>query len=457
MDGGSGVDPDPLCNDFCQRYMATCEGANVFFDPDEPRGSPARRLIAGQQMETSRLGGSVFKSLDDCLDACVDYPRPTNPADYLDPEVLGVNSIGDTFWCRDTHLRIAERTLTTHFGAQTHCPFAAPSGGGLCTNVPIDSQIQSGYNASAYEFVRAGAETSRHLGYCQMYFNDLVADCTSAGLDDRTLPLALALLPLDTEIIILNNNVGKRDPVTGNTIGDGITTLPSQVFRGLMCPSCILGLIVDDGNVASLASDSFTALRNIQSLSLNMQLIDTIPVGMLDNAPALREFSMYNTGDKPGRLMDGSVPATLFQNRATEIRRIVISGHRGLTTVPAALFANLFDLAVLILSNNGFTNNGINPLMFQSLISLQIFDMSNNQFTMFPKEWFNTGWGWSLTTVYLQSNPSIEIEEGIFDEFAFGCMLEVVLLHDTDLISIPVGLFDFCESTLISYTISPRA
>merc|ERR1712238_467334 len=109
---------------------------------------------------------------------------------------------------------------------------------------------------------------------------------------------------------ILNNNIGKADPITGNVIGRGITEIPSQLFRGLVCPECILGLYMDDGNIHTIASDGLTALNNIQALSLNMQEIAAIPSGMLGNALKLRDFSLYNTRSKPGLIT--SIPADLF-------------------------------------------------------------------------------------------------------------------------------------------------
>lgn len=449
--------PDSLCQDFCQRYMSTCEGANAFFNPDMPRGTTAgrRRLIEGTALAQPRLGGSVFDSLDDCHYACMGYPRPTDPADYLDPTFLGVNSIGDTFWCRNTHLRLAE-SKTEHFSAQVHCPFASPSGGGLCTNVIIDSAQQPGNNATAYEFIRAGSDTSRHLGFCQMYFNDMVADCTSAGVNDVNFPLVLALIPTETEIIILNNNVGKRDPLTGNTIGDGITMIKDFQFRDLLCTSCIKALIIDDGDITTLGSSAFTALPNLEMLSLNMQLISTLPSGLLRNNGNLRDFSIYNTQSKPGLLSDGSLPGDLFDN-SRGIQRIVISGHRRLSELPPLIFNRLFSLTVLILSNNGFTNRGIiQPLMFQSLSSLQIWDMSNNHFTIAPKEWVNTGWARNLTNFYLHDNSQLEkLEDGIFDYFDNGvCQIEVVTAHNTNMKTINPGLFDFCQESLISFTLS---
>lgn len=471
---------DELCQGFCDDYIEACVGANAFFDPDDAnRGAPARRrLLPNDNLEVLKVDGTtVFQSLPDCLEACMQYPRPINPANYIEPRTLGVNSIGDTFWCRRTHLDLAMSSKT--FAAQTHCPFAAPDGGGLCLNAPIMTTVPFGssddsggdhynyyptaaptpqpfVNGTVWDFIRAGAETARHLGYCTMYFNDLVADCTSAGIDDRTLPLALALIPMDTEIIILNNNVGKPDPVSKNKIGEGITEIPSQLFRGLVFPEGIRAVYIDDGNIRTIAADGFTALRNMQALSLNMQQLTSIPQGMLDNALQLRDFSIYNTKEKPGMLM--SIPADLFISadgtRQTILNRVVISGHRGLTTLPSRLFLGQDrTLAVLILSNNGFVNPGITNTMFRNLNSLCIFDMSNNQFRTAEKAWFDGGWAQSLRAFYLQENPITVIEDNMFDFDA--CRLQTVLFHDTDAISIPVGLFNFCPE-LITYTISPR-
>ena len=170
---------------------------------------------------------------------------------------------------------------------------------------------------------------------------------------------------------------------------------------------------------------------------------------------------MYNTRDKPGQVT--SVPFDLFTNAATGIRRIVISGQKGLIELPETLFADVVDLTILILSNNGLTNRGVVNTMFQRLFGLQIFDMSMNQFTTFDSLWVNpfptgNGWAYSLTHFYLQGNPISKIEPGAFDNFSpNSCQLEVMLLHDTDEITVPMEFFDMCMDTLITYTLSPRA
>lgn len=451
--GGSAV-AGSACSAFCNLYLSTCDSANAFFNPSEPRGTEARRrLIAGFEINPpTRLNAGVFSRQSACVSACAGFPRPYDPARYLNPRALGVNSIGDTFWCRQTHLELA-RDTSTPFAKQVHCPAASPSGGGVCTNVEITNRFASNKTATAWEWIRSGAETGRNLGYCQMYYDDFVADCTNAGIDDRTLPLALALLPLETEIIILNNNVGKQD-ASGRITGNGLTKIPSGTFRNLLCPECIEAIIIDDGMITTLESGSFTALRNVQHISLNMQLIATLPSDLLNNAPLLREFTMYNTRDRPGQLT--ALPNNFFRQNPL-LQRIVISGHRNLASLPSCTHCNsrandVSILAVLIMSNNGLTTNGVASGMFNNLGNLVIWDFSGNQFTTVPNGWFSAGWAHSLTNVHLHSNPIALIDGNTFDRVS---LLQTVLLHDTDLISIPVGLFAN-NPHLITYTISPK-
>jgi len=450
---GSAVS-DGVCSTFCHQYLSTCDSANAFFNPSTPRGAPARRrLIAGFEIDPpTRLDGGVYSQLSACTAACAGFPRPYNPANYLTPRAHGVNSIGDTFWCRNTHLQLAMDT-TTPFAKQVHCPAASPSGGGVCTNVEITNRFASNKTATAWEWIRAGADTGRNLGYCQMYYNDFVADCTNAGIDDRTLPLALALIPFETEIIILNNNVGKRDS-QGRIVGTGITSLPDQIFRNLLCPECIEAVIIDDGAIATLGSSAFAALRNVQQISLNMQVITTLPQTLLNNNVLLREFTMYNTRDRLGQLT--AIPNNFFRQNPM-LQRIVISGHRGLASIPSCMFCNSNAndrsiLAVLIMSNNGLTTNGVQAGMFNNLGNLVIWDFSGNQFTTAPGGWFSAGWGFSLTNIYLYNNPITFMDRDIFDKVP---LLQTVLLHDTDLISVPVGAFAN-NPKLITYTVSAK-
>ena len=465
---GTGTVPAE-CESFCQDYVDTCESANAFID-DGPRGGDpgSRRLINGLEPDLVRLGESAFGTVDDCLDACAGYPRPYDPSTFVNAGFndINSNSIGDTYWCRETHLKLAKNKGDA-FAAQVHCSAASPSGGGICVNQglgwdwsglvgnDLEYSPLNGLGATAWELIRAGADTGRHLGYCQLYYNDLVADCTNAGIDNDSLSVALGLIPVTVEVIILSNNVGK--PLMGSTTttpDKGITTIADNIFQNLFCPGCIRSLIIDQGHVATLSTNSFAGLTNLEQLSLNLQPITALPTGLLDGLLYLREFTVYNTAAQPGLLT--SLPSNLIFNNLF-LQRLVISGHPSLKGVATNFFSNSdpLDLSILIsldFSNNGFVNSQFVPGTLANLGNLEYLDLSRNDFTAAESGTIaNT---WSLRRFSMYGNTQLTTFADDF--FAGKYYLEVALLHDTKEIVVPLSLFTDAPN-LISYTISEVA
>jgi hypothetical protein len=427
---------DSLCTEYCEDYLLYCKGANQFFDNKDARGVPSRRLIEATYPKIPRRKGGVGDSQDDCEKACALYPRPFNPDDYVVPYPLGVNSIGDTFWCRRTHLNVVIRGQSP-FAAQVHCPAASPTGGGVCANALVSNNT-----ATPWEFQRSGASTGRQLGYCTLYLEDTLADCTKAGINDRTLPLALAQIP-DTVVDLILNSNRQLD-------GTGITELPAGIFDNLVDPTMIESVFIDGGVLATIDQTAFAPLVNLEILSLNMNNIGALPSGMLSANTNLKEFSIYNTPFKGGLLT--SVPSNLFSN-TPRLERIIISGQKDLTELPSGLFAGLFDLNTLLLGDNGLTNIGMPAGIFNDLLVLENLDLSRNQFTAAPSSWFSSGWGvLTFKHISLYSNPIEQIDQDIF---ATLDALETAWLHDTFLISITPGLFSESKH-LISYTLMER-
>lgn len=472
--GGSGTgSKNPDCGGFCERYFQICEAANAFVNPDTPRGAPARRrLVRGDEPDINRLGESAFGSIDDCISACNGYPTPYDPLDYdftsnQDMFSGGIELFGDTFWCRKYHLDLASDFRTDPYKVQVHCNAAQPSGGGICINseigVPLfdaddgETSPLNEINATVYELIRTGYETARHLGYCQLYFHDIVADCTKGGIDDVTLPVALALLPGTVEVIILNNNVG----FNGDDPTSGITRFDDGTFNNLLCPTCIRALICDQGNLATIAAGAFAPLINLEMLSLNTNPIKAIPAGMLDPLPLLRELSIANDESFPGRLNSTTIPSNLlFRN--PRMRKLTITGHKALSALSISFFKNvnsdLSEMEIIDLSNNGLTNNGDAPTnlpagMFNNMGKLQYLDLSSNQLTKGDAGWFSAGWGFELRVLKLHNNVITTFEKGIFDTLE---KLETVFMHDNDgIIGASIGAFKN-NPNLITYTVGKK-
>ena len=470
---GTGTVPGD-CGAFCEDYVEVCDSANAFFDGGPRGGDPgSRRLIEGDEPTLVRLGDSTFGAVDDCLKACAGYPRPYDPSTFKAIESpaggsLDSNSIGDTFWCRQTHLQVA-KAAGDAFAAQVHCPAASPSGGGKCVNQglgwnwsgddpltnPLTESPLNNLNATAWELIRNGADTGRHLGYCQLYFNDVVADCTNAGIDNAAFTVALGLLPLSVEVIILSNNVGKSTSSIA-TAGEGLTTIADNAFKSLFCPTCIRSVIIDQGNLATLSAGSFSGLTYLEQLSLNMQPIAALPTGMLDELLYLREFTVYNNNGQPGRLTDAGVPAALIYNNQF-LERFVISGHPSLKNLPSTFFGNSdpMDLSIMQsidLSNNGLIDGGFLPGTLNNMGQLEYLDLSQNDFQTAPAGWIVPSMR-KLRRFSLYDNPIMTFSG---DFFVNAVSLEVALLHDLTKIAPALGLFSNSPN-LISYTISETA
>ena len=420
------------------------------------------------------MGESTFEAVDDCLKACAGYPRPYNPDTYQDvfdpddpdrePNEGGIhtNSIGDTFWCRNTHLQLA-KNKGDPFAAQVHCPSASPSGGGVCVNqgigwdysyedltVTLQDSPLNNLNATVWELIRAGADTGRHLGYCQLYYNDIVADCTNAGIDNDSLKQALGLIPLTVEVLIFSNNVGKPINDVLPAVTEGITTISDNVFFNIINNDGIRALIIDHGNLQTLSALSFAGLPSLELLSLNMQPIATIPDNMLDGLPKLREFTVYNTRAVPGKLT--SLPdALIFKNPLLE--RFVVSGHPSLTGIVSTFFGNEnFDLSIMKsidMSNNGITSSGFLPGTLNNMGQLEYLDLSRNNFGTAEADTITRSMS-KLRRFSFYDNPITVFDDTFFEH---AKSLEVALLHDTKQTTPAVGLFSNSPN-LISYTIS---
>jgi hypothetical protein len=516
---------DDLCSDFCQRYLSTCQSANEFVNPDLPRGSTRarrrrldslpdidagvkqrilehletrddadsntlrRRLIAGSSIATAdemfldnpRLEGNVFDDVETCQQTCMTWPRPISPRKYVDPPPGGITQQpADTFWCREEQLKLAEQATSApnpNYAAQVYCPRAGPDGDGFCFNVFVNAsqpyvfaRVEFPFPgvgvASPYEFLRAGADTGRHLGYCRIYYNDEVADCTNAGIDDRTLDLALALLPGTIRILILSNNVGKWEGTPPVLVGSGITVLSNRTFANLLFPSMIQAVFIDDGNIDTIEPLAFGPLANVEVISLNNQnfMSSSLSSSTFRSNQILRDVSIANYVHKIGKL-GPSIDAQLFR-RNPFLQRVVISGHPNLISLPERFFEFTFEgqfthyseMGVLILSNNGFVDSGISPLMFEAMDDLRILDLSGNEFQTVKKAWFSIvhptkGLPWSsfgLYKVFFHDNPINIIEDNAFDDIFF---LEQATFHNTNVITVPVNFFKQAFG-LISYTLS---
>jgi len=421
--------PDDICIDFCDRYFKTCANAQSFFDPPSPRGVPTQRrgLIAFSEPELPRLDDDGYAdAYDECLDACMLYPRPFDPASYEEPSEFGVNLGSDTLWCRQRHLSLAETNFT--YDTVFHCHHASPHGGGICRDAVVDG-------ATPFEHLRSGVATHRHLGYCDLANYDTVAECTRSGITDSNFPYVLSALPSTVKILILNNNLG-------------ITSIPSGIFNNLRNPAEIIALVMEDCMLATIAQDGLAPLINLELLNINQHVLTEFPNQMLIGNPFLRQFSAFSAGGKGGLLT--SLPEDLFQY-TPDIENIIMYGQSGLTAFPPNIFRGLDRANIISFVFCGFTNAGFPDGVFSDLANLEWFDFFGNQLTSVENRWFDGNWGGNLLRLSLDNNPIATVEVGAFSTLT---NIENIYLHNTYIAELPQNVFDN-NVNLISYTIAP--
>jgi hypothetical protein len=290
-----------------------------------------------------------------------------------------------------------------------------------------------------------------------MFNDDTTADCTRAGLTDANLEIALAMLPATTKDIILNDNVGKKNPLIAGVVdGPGITMLKDSTFQALLCPDCVEALIFDYGELATVEAGAFSPLINLEVLSLNHQKLTSLDGTQFSTNTKLKELSIVNSDPAGGF----ATFQTAWFSDTLDIERIVLSGHLNLVptrqTIPPQLLLGLTKLKTLILSGNMLVDPGVDVNEFKDLESLEILDLSNNQLTTAEDAWFK-GDGTqmycpNLRQLFLHNNRQMfVVDAGIFDNLP---LLETVTLHDTLIRSIRPGEFG-SNPNMISYTVSP--
>jgi len=420
--------PDVICVDYCDRYFRTCVNAQSFFDTPNPRGVPTRRnLIAMTEPQITRLDDDgLADAYEQCLDTCMLYPRPFDPAAYEDPADFGVNLGSDTLWCRLRHLSLAESNFT--FDSAFHCPHAGPNGGGICRDAPIDG-------ATHFEHLRSGVATHRHLGYCDLAADDTVAECTRSGITDAILPYVLSTLPSTVKILILNNNLG-------------ITSIPSGIFDNLRNPTGIKALIMEDCMIGTIAWDALNPLINLEVFNINQHVLLEYPHQMFSTNTKLVQFSAFSAGGKGGLIT--WLPEDLF-SYTPDIENIVMYGQPGLTAFPPNIFRGLSKVNIISFVFCGFINEGFPDGVFTDLISLEWFDFFGNQLTSVENRWFEGNWAGNLLRLTVDNNPIGTVEPGAFSTMT---NVEYIYLHNTFITELPMDAFANTPN-LISYTIAP--
>lgn len=443
--------------------MTVCESANHLFDPDYPRGAGTRRLrednplqenlprlpkgairrqlIEGFEDHPERFGDGIFSAQSDCESACAKYPTP-----YFGEQQGAFNNriiTGDTFWCRNNHVSLAEAAAHSPDN-QYHCLAASPSGAGICTNAYVSNNT-----ATSWEYYRSGAETGRHIGYCQLYAGDTIADCSNAGINDGNILNAFSMIPESVIDLILSNN-------------PGITTLGEDIFGGLPGAANIESVFLDScANLKTIDNQAFDSLQNLEVLSLNNNYnLENLPGDLLFNQENLKEFSMVADRGTNGVITAiSSLPFNLFAF-SSNIERILISGHIDLIEIPTGTLGTFLrektQLRTLQLNDNGLTD--LPADLFSDLESLEYLDLANNFFDELPLSWFKGADGTgsycpNLRRLAMNDNDDLSnpIDGNIFSHMP---KLETVLLHNTKVAVVDVDLF-LNNPELITFTIKP--
>jgi len=318
---------DDLCTNFCDDFFHKCRDANLFD------------------------GG-----YDGCIDACARFPRTNSRIDYR-------NTHGDTYECRRLHVNLA---LPKVWGSDVafHCLHATEDGGGVCSDVKLNGE-------TTYRTLHKNLCDIKYIGYCSLFAEDTIANCTNARITDGTISGMLQMLPSSVEILFMTDNTH-------------ISALPDGVFENLKSPSTLKALYLDSCNIDTVSEDSFRSLSSLEILSLNGNKLSAFPSDLLDNTPELRQFSYY-AAYTTTKLT--ALPATLFR-KTPKMESFLVSDHQ-IPSIPVGFFQGLSKLEIIGFVGNLLTTSGIPDDLFKDTKSLKQIHIFNNKITEVRSEWFS--------------------------------------------------------------------
>jgi hypothetical protein len=327
-------------------------------------------------------------ALETCHQTCMTWPRDQDPAQYswLDPQGyennFNSNMGGDIFACRQKHLSLISDDRNE---AAFHCPHATNPSTAICR----DSFV-NGY--TPYELQRQGQQTRHRVGYCDLSGQNTIADCVDQNLDDESFVQALQFLPATVQIIFMSGN----PTITDGSLG--ITKLTEDIFKAnLKSPSTVQAIYLNDNSIADIHENALRGLVNLKIFCINMNPLPSIPGKLFQYSPNLLQFEYFMTGQGDNTALS-EFPVDLFSN-TKKIERIVIYGHKRVTSLPSGLLDGLSNLNIFTIVDSGLTSDGIPDDLFHDCTSLQFWDFFGNSMTTFDGRWFNGIWEKNLIRV----------------------------------------------------------
>ena len=351
-------------------------------------------------------------------------------------QVFNSNLGGDTLACRKRHLSLANDPNSAAF----HCPHATNDSTQICADSLVTVDEHGPF--TPYELLRTGKISRRRVGFCDLALNDTIADCTDMGLTDTTFVLALSYLPTTVEIIFMSGNTK-------------ITKLTADIFStpGL---TSLQAIYLNDCGITSIDANALQGLASLKIFNVNMNPIPSLPESLFQPTPDLLQFEYFTTGQGASTALS-SLPAGLFQYTQS-IERIVIYGHKRLTSLPPGLLANLSHLLIFSMVDCGLTSTGIPANLFVNCTSLEYWDFFGNSMEVFDNRWFSgTGvawytnvkrvamWGQCLTATAGQMTINTNAFVGMTS-------LEDAYFHANGVTIDPSGLFGFLNFNSLTFT-----
>jgi Leucine-rich repeat (LRR) protein len=373
---------DQVCTDFCDDYFARCSNYNIYMNPTSASSDSMMHSITTKEDDLERKKTGLAEAYSMCLETCMQFPRPINPAKFDDNWTEGANIFrsnlgGDTFWCRERHLSLAVSPNSEAF----HCPHAGNPSNGICRDALVDG-------FTPYEHLRDGADTKHRLPYCDVAGNGKVADCQAGGIDSTNLSSALSILPDTVEILFLS----------GNDLG----SIGGSAFMSLKNYRNLKALYLNDCKVTSIAANALSGLGNLEIFNADENLVETLHEDFLKFTPKLTQFSMFHNYDL--FKSNGNKMPVKFFSHTPHLEVISLYGT-AITTFDAGTFKGLRKVKMFSwVTNMDITENSFPAGLFDDLVSVQFFDFFANKITTIPENFFGP-WANNILRLAFWNNP----------------------------------------------------
>ena len=178
-------------------------------------------------------------------------------------------------------------------------------------------------------------------------------------------------------------------------------------------------------DIATLQSDDFAGLTNLEELNLYDNDLTTLPPNVFAGLTNLRFLSLWHNDLT-------TLSPTVFAN-LTSLRFLDLDDN-DLTAVPPDVFTGLTNLQTLWLNDNPFT--ALPPGIFTGLTNLEALLLSGNELTTLPPDVFANLT--NLETLSLRHNDLDALPPDMFANFT---SLETLSLSNNDLTALPPDVF----------------